>query len=345
MKLIRMTLALVVVSTFAGVAVVGQRTEPAATRMAAAAQKLLDSLTAEQKAKIQIDFASAERTNWHFVPLQDKDKKSLRKGLPLEEMTADQKQLAMALVAAGTSDKGHSQASTIMSLEAILKKQEGPKAANVRNPEWYFFTLFGAPGKTGQWGWRVEGHHLSINYTLDNNEVVTATPTFFGANPSTVKDGPKKGERILPEAEDYAREVFKSLSDEQRGIALQKKSFGEPKAQAVKSGIGAPVGVTAGKMTDKQRELLMKLVRSYANRLPAAVADAEMKQLQDAGVEKIHFAYTGGTEPGQGYTYRVQGPTFVIEFLNVQADSAGNANNHIHSCWRRIDGDFGLKAK
>jgi hypothetical protein len=341
MKPSRILLALALLLAVAGVAYVSQGTETPASQMADTANKLLASLTPEQKKKIQIDFDSAERTNWQFIPLQDKNKKPTRKGLPLQDMNAEQKKLALALVAAGLSDDGNKKAVTIMSLEAILKEQE-KNGANVRDPEWYFVSIFGTPGKTGKWGWRIEGHHLSVNFTLADNVVVSATPTFFGANPSTVKDGPKKGERILPEAEDYARELFKSLSDDQRKVALHDKKFDEPKAGSPKSGVGAPVGVPATKLTDKQREVLMKLIRSYADRLRPEVAAAELKALEAAGTDKIHFAYWGSTEPGQGYTYRVQGPSFVIEFLNVQADSAGNAANHIHSCWRKPDGDFGL---
>jgi hypothetical protein len=343
MKLSRILLALVMVLSLSGLAYVSQRTDPPAARMAAAAQKFLDSLTPEQKQKATFDFDNPERTNWEFVPMQDKDKRPTRKGLPLQDMTAPQKQLALALVAAGTSDTGNKAATTIMGLESILKVLEAKGGTMVRDPEWYFFTLFGTPGKTGKWGWRVEGHHLSINYTLDNNEVVTATPTFFGANPATIKDGPRKGDRTLAEAEDYAIALFKALTDEQKTVALQKKKFDEPKSKTAKSGIGAPVGVAAAKMDEKQRELLIKLVRSYATRLPEEVAAVELKAVQNAGFDKVHFAFSGGTEPGEGHTYRVQGPTFVIEFLNMQADSAGNPANHIHSCWRKIDGDFGIK--
>jgi hypothetical protein len=346
MKLSRIVLAVPLVCLLSGVAYVSQQTAAPGTKLAVAAQKLIDSLTPEQKKKALFAFDDKERTNWEFVPLQDKEKRPTRKGLPLQDMTPDQKALALALVEAGTSVSGNKQATTIMSLESILKAQEAKKPASVRDPEWYFFTIFGVPGKSGQWGWRVEGHHLSINYTLGNNEVVCATPTFFGANPSTYKDGPKKGDRVLPEVEDYARALFKSLDEKQRAEAMQKKNFGEPKSKSVRpENIGAPVGVPATKMTDKQRETLMKLVRAYADRLPPDVAALELKRVQDAGADKIHFAYSGATEPGQGYTYRIQGPSFVIEFLNVQADSAGNAANHIHSCWRRIDGDFGITAK
>jgi Protein of unknown function (DUF3500) len=345
MKLIRIALALALVGMLASVAYVSQRTDAPATRLAVAAQKFIDALTPEQKKQALFPFDNPERFNWDFVPLQDKDKRPTRKGLPLQDMNPEQKKLALALVEAGTSISGNKQATTIMSLEGILKVQEAKTGKIVRDPEWYFFTVFGTPGKSGQWGWRVEGHHLSINYTLDNNEVVSATPTFFGANPSTVKDGPKKGERILPEVEDYARELFKSLDDKQLADAFQKKNFGEPKSHTTSPGVGAAVGVPATKMTDKQREMLMKLVRAYADRLPPDVAGAELKRVQEAGTDKIHFAYSGATEPGKQYSYRIQGPSFVIEFLNVQADSANNPANHIHSCWRRIEGDFGIQAK
>src|SRR5262245_53248110 len=222
MKLSRMLLALVLVATLAGVAYVRQGSDPPATKMAAAAQKFVESLTPEQKKIALFDFDNAERTNWHFVPLQDKDKKPTRKGLRLQEMNAKQKELALALVAAGTSETGNKQATTIMSLESILKVLE-KNGANVRDPEWYFFTIFGTPGKTGKWGWRVEGHHLSINYTLEGSQVVTETPFFFGANPATVKSGPKQGMKVLGPAQELAARLFDSLDAAQKKVAEQAK--------------------------------------------------------------------------------------------------------------------------
>ena len=143
-------------------------------------------------------------------------------------MSADQKKAALALVKAGTSESGNMAATTIMSLEAILLEQEGPKSAMVRNPGWYFFTVFGTPSKTGKWGWRVEGHHLSMNFTMEGAQVVASTPCFFGANPAEVKAGPNKGKRILPQAEDFALNLYKSLDDDQKKVAHQAKHFGEP---------------------------------------------------------------------------------------------------------------------
>jgi Protein of unknown function (DUF3500) len=342
----RILLALALLASLAGVAFVAQRAEPPGVKMVAAAEGLVQSLTAEQKAKAIFPFDSKERTNWNFVPLQDKNRKPTRKGLPLEEMTAEQKKTALGLVRAGTSAAGAEKALTIMSLEAILRELEAPKGGTmVRNPQWYFFTVFGTPSKTGTWGWRVEGHHLSLNFVVDGGQVTAATPAFFGANPAAVQAGPRKGLRTLPEAEDLARSLFKALDADQKKVAYRDKPFPEPKQGKAEPEVGPPQGIASAKMTEDQRALLKKLVYSYAARMPAEVAEAELKRLRDAGVDKIHFAYTGGTEPGQGYTYRVQGPTFVIEFLNMQADSAGNPANHIHSVWRRIHGDFGLNGK
>ncbi|MBI3822389.1 MAG: DUF3500 domain-containing protein, partial [Planctomycetes bacterium] len=211
-----------------------------------------------------------------------------------------------------------------------------------RNPGWYFFTVFGTPSKTGKWGWRVEGHHLSMNFTMEGSTVISSTPCFFGANPAEVKGGPKKGKRILPEAEDYARDLFKSLDNDQKKAGHAGKHFGEPGALMKQPKVGDAVGLAGSKMKAEQKETLMKLLKSYTGRMAADVAAQEMKQVTDGGLDKVYFAFSGSAEPGQGYTYRVQGPTFLVEFLNVQADSGKNAANHIHSCWRRLSGDFGL---
>ncbi len=344
MKLSRLVLVLVLAGGLVGATIVGQQAEGPGLKMAAAGEKFVGSLGGEQKAKAVFPFGSKERVNWHFIPMQDQAKRPTRKGLPLQDMTADQKKAALALVAAGTSDSGYKKATTIMTLESILHDLE-KKGAMVRNPEWYFFTIFGAPSKTGKWGWRVEGHHLSLNFVVDHGQVTAATPAFFGANPATVKSGARKGLRTLPEAEDLARDLFKALDEDQKKVAYQKTEFPEIKQGGPDPDVGPPRGITAGRMTETQRTILNKLLHAYASRMPAAVGAAELKKVKEAGIDKIHFAYAGGTVPGKPHTYRVQGPTFVIEFLNVQSDSAGNPANHIHSVWRNMQGDFGVSLK
>ncbi len=325
MKLLRLGLIAVAVSALAAVALVAKQAPPAGAKMADAATKFLASLSPELKKKAAFAFDDPVREKWYFTPQQDKQRNPTRKGVRLEELNADQKMAALGLLRAGLSTRGFDE-------------------AMVRNPNWYFVSVFGEPSNTGKWGWRVEGHHLSVNLTLDKGEVVAAAPVVFGANPAEVKQGPRKGLRTLPETEDPAKALVASLTEEQKKVALQLKQHPEIKEGQPTAGVGAPAGLAAAKMTEEQKATLWKLLEGYANRMPADVAAAELQRVKDAGLDKVHFAYwVGEDKPGKPHTYRVQGPTFVIEFLNVQADSAGNPANHIHSGWRRLPIDFGLK--
>jgi hypothetical protein len=340
----RMLLAGAVLAGLAVVGAVSKEGEAAGERMVAAAEKLLDSLNPEQKAKAVLAFDDKERWNWNFVPLQEK-KKPLRKGLRMDQMSDEQRKTTLDLLRAGTSRSGYDKATTIMSLESILHDLE-KNGANVRDPSWYFVTLFGTPAKADRWGWRIEGHHLSLNFVVDKGKVAAATPAFFGANPARVTAGDKKGLRTLAEAEDLAQELFKSLDKEQQEAALQAKNFDEIEQGKPAPTVGKPVGLAAAKMTQKQRDVLRRLIAAYAERMPPEVAAAEMDEVNRAGLDAVHFAFAQDRDKaGRPWTYRVQGPTFVIEFLDVQPDSAGNPANHIHSAWRSMTGDFGIPAR
>lgn len=343
MKLLRILLAATVVAGLSVLAFVSQKADTPADRMVDAAEKFLSTLDDKQKAKATFDFDDKERTNWNFVPLQTMDKKSTRKGLPLEDMNAEQRKAALNLLRAGVSEAGYEAATTIMSLEAILRDLE-KAGAMVRNPDWYFVTIFGKPSKTAAWGWRLEGHHLSLNFTLDKGAVVSATPAFFGANPATVRAGEKKGLQTLAGAEKLALELFDSLSDEQKTKARQKERYPEIEQKVIYPGVGKPRGLAVADMTADQRGILTKLIEDYAGRMPREVAAVQRERLEKAGIDKIHFGISREDDkPGKPWTYRVQGPTFVIEFLNVQEDAAKNPANHIHSSWRDLDGDFGMR--
>ena len=332
----------VLMAGLAGAAYVARESEDPGLKMVLAAEKFVGSLGAKEKGKATFAFDSAERTRWFFTPQQARGK-ALRKGLPLVEMTDEQKKLARELVRAGTSKSGYTKATTIMSLESILADLEKKRGGRmVRDPQWYFFTVFGTPTKTGKWGWRVEGHHLSLNFVVERSKVVAATPAFFGANPAQLRSGPKKGFRTLPGSEDTARALFAALDREQRKAAHQKALFKEIPEGNARAKVGPPQGVPGSKMNDKQKKLLWQLIETYAQRLPPDVAARELATVKKGGLEKVYFKLGGDPTPGQRYTYRVQGPTFVIEFRNEQADSAGNPANHIHSVWRNLKGDFAL---
>jgi len=179
--------------------------------MTESAKAFLASLTSEQRAQATFAMQDDERFDWHFIPKP-------RKGLPLRDMTPTQKQLAHALLAAGLSQRGYIKATTIMSLDDILRVMENGKGPR-RDPEGYFFTIFGEPSETGTWGYRVEGHHISQNFTVSNGKVQDA-PSFFGSNPAEVLDGPRKGLRVLAREDDLGRELIQSLTPEQKKVAV-----------------------------------------------------------------------------------------------------------------------------
>lgn len=347
MKRVRIAAIAATVVIFTAVALIGQA-EPKTTggKMQLAADKFLGSLTPELKTKAAFDFNDKQRLAWYFTPQQDKDKKFTRKGARLEEMTPEQRVNAMALLKSGLSVSGYEQATTIVSMETLLADLEGPKGAMTRNQAWYFVSVFGEPSGTGKWGWRFEGHHLSVNYTLANGEVISATPLLFGANPAVVKGEQRNGLRALPDIENFARSLIKSLTAEQNKIAKQPtpKNYNELeiKEGQPKAGVGDPVGITADKLTAEQKETLNRLLLAYIDRMPEDLAKAELKRVKDTPPAKLYFEYTGSPVPGEPYTYRIYAPEFVVEFLNVQADSAKNPANHIHSAWRRIPIDFGV---
>ena len=181
-----------------------------AEEMAEAANNFLAALTPKQKAKAVFEFKDEQRFDWHFIP-------KARKGLPFKEMTSPQRLLAHALLSTGLSQRGYMKAATIMSLEQILYDLED-KAPH-RDADLYFVTLFGWPGKD-VWGWRVEGHHLSLNFTVEGDQILAVTPSFFGANPAKILTGPRKDLRVLGGEEDLARQLVRSLSADQRKVAL-----------------------------------------------------------------------------------------------------------------------------
>ncbi len=328
------------------------RAHDASAEMAASAKSFVATLSDEQKAKAVFAWDAAfdsglaaksppvatsnaalppsnERTNWHFIP-------RLRRGLPVKEMTQEQRLLAQALLATGLSNRGYTKAVSIMSLESVLAVLEaGKKGGAVRDPDNYYFSIFGTPG-TEPWAWRVEGHHLSLNFTAAGDAAPAMTPSFFGTNPGEVKDGARAGTRVLGKEEDLGRELVKSLDE-----AQQKKAI--ILAEAPKEIMDVPGrneskadGIAWGELKDAQRETLLKLVREYLFRNRPDVAAEELKKVQ-AKIDGLHFAWAGGLDRGQPHYYRVQDGNFVLEYDNTQNDA-----NHVHSVWRDFDHDFGV---
>ena len=300
-----------------------------AALMANAAEKFAASLSPEEQAKSMFAFETPGRTEWHFVP---KD----RSGLPIKLMSPRQRDLAHALLKTGLSLSGYAKATLIMKLESVLAEME--KDPVKRDPEKYWFSIYGTPSRSGTWGWKVEGHHISLNFTIVKGNLVASSPSFLGANPGEVRQGPLKGTRALGNEEDEGRRFLMALTTEQRAAAIFDSTAPPEIVTGPASKVDplAPVGVKAEALDAKAKKGLVVLLGLVAATLNPALAAERMGRVKMAGVEKLTFAWAGGVKRGDPHYYRITGPSFVMEYDNTQ-----NNANHVHTVWRDFDGDFG----
>ncbi len=299
-----------------------------AADMAESAYHFLRSLDSESQDQANLAFDDENRYDWHFIP-------RAREGIPYKSMTAAQSRLAHRLMNTALSQEGMSKALGVMYLDQILFEIEG---SSMRDSEMYYVTVFGDPAVDDNWGWRVEGHHLSVNVTIQDGEVISTSPTFMGANPARVLGGPHTDLQVLADEQDLARQLLHLFDDSQREIAVYADN--PPRdiqsRELRQADPGPPRGLAAREMTTAQANLLLQLVEEYAHRIRPELAEQELADVRDAGVDEIHFGWAGGSEPGEPHYYRIQGPTFLVEYDNRQ-----NNANHIHSVWRDLTGDFG----
>jgi hypothetical protein len=331
---LRLTVAATLVIASTGAAIIAS--QKTATTMQVAASRFLDSLSPEQRLKTGFAFDSDERLRWHFIP----NEMFPRKGLMIKEMNEAQRRLAHDLLRSGLSARGYLKVTSIIELEDILKAIEtGGKMA--RNKEEYLFSVFGTPAAKGRWGWRVEGHHVSLRFAIVDGAAsshVASSPMFLGSNPAEVQDGAKNGQRVLADEEDAARALVLALPAD-----LQKQAIVNPVAPGdiltMNKNDITPLpdqGVAYGAMGSQQQTLFMKLIEAYTSNMETDIAAERIAKIKAGGIDKVRFAWLGETDKGKKHYYSVQGPTFLIEYDNTQ-----NNGNHIHSVWRDFNGDFG----
>ena len=294
-----------------------------------AAQSFLAEMSSAERSSAVFNFESEERFNWHFVPKS-------RNGLAWGKMSAATQTRANALLKASLSESGWKKVSTIRSLEDVLRELEGGNPG--RDPNLYTFTVFGTPDQESAWGWRFEGHHLSLNWTMAGGKILATSPQFLGTNPGEVRKGPLKGTRGLAMEEDLGRELAKSLSAEQRQVAILANVAPSDiiTGNSRRAQIEGRKGIPFGALSAKQKGLLLSLIHEHASVQLPAVAKARVERVRGADMNKVVLAWMGGLEPGEGHYYRIQGDAFLIEYDNTQNDA-----NHVHTVWRDFEGDFG----
>ncbi len=304
-----------------------------AAAMTKAAKRFVESLSGDQRDKTVFEYMDGERIFWYYPPVN-------RHGLPLRDMDDDQRQLAYSLMETGLTAESFEKAKLIIEHESVLGplEKEAGVVSFVRDPDLYYWTMFGDPSADGEpWGWRVEGHHISLNFSLWGDEFISMTPFFFGANPAEVRKGPKKGLRILDEREDLAFELMNSLDKGQtsRATIYSEAPYDILTYNASRVSLPPEEGLPASKMNDTQKDILRSLVKVYIDQVPSDMAAQKWARLESEGFGGLHWAWGGPAQEGKEHYYRIHGGNFVVEFDNRQ-----NGANHIHSVWRDVENDF-----
>lgn len=299
----------------------------AATELATSATAFLELLEESQTSKATFPFESENRTDWHFFPKN-------RRGLSLRDLDETQTKLLWKFLEAALSESGIEKTRGVIEAERILWEQSN--RSDYRDPGKYHIVFFGNPTPEQTWGASFEGHHLSINLTVVDGKEVFVTPSFFGASPDRISEDnhPLEDEIVS------ALALLNSLDKKQLAIVRKDSRPTEIRTRALpKVEPMQPEGLPASEMTGEQQGLLMDLIKAYVGRYREAFAEDDLKKIEAAGIGNIHFFWLGGNAIGEPIYYRVQGPSFVMEYANFQ-----NGANHSHTVWRDFENDFGYDA-
>jgi hypothetical protein len=298
------------------------------------ANHFLSVLSPELKSQTQFSLEDKERLNMHFIPIT-------RKGPTFHDFGDEQKKAALDLLSTSLGQEGYRKSIEIMELEKVLiiieenrfKMQDGTR----RDPLNYHFCIFGDPSSTNIWGWRFEGHHLSLNFLSEEGNIVSSTPSFFGSNPGVVQIEEQKGREVLKSETELGFKLVNALSKEQQSTAI----FSETAPREIITGTDVkvkgidPKGICITELEDNQRKIFMDLLNIYIDNYELGFSKTLRAKIEKAGLEKLYFAWAGGLEHGTGHYYRIQGPMLLIEYDNTQ-----NNANHVHSVVRDLTNDF-----
>lgn len=291
--------------------------------------KILDDA---QKSKTLFPFEVEERMNWYYTPVK-------RKGLPLKEMSDKQQALTYELLKTTLSDQGFTKAQEIIWLENILRIVENrPENDTYRDPENYLLSFFGNPSEDDLWGWRFEGHHLSLNFSTLDNRVIGLTPTFMGSNPAEIQSGEHQGKKVLRQEMELANQLLSTFSAAQK----EKTVFSDKTFRDIVTTNQREVGkikfegISYQELKQDQQKILDELINVYFSNLEKPLADKLRNKMENNGKGGIHFAWAGSLKPNEAYYYRIHSEDVLIEFDNSQ-----NNANHVHTVVRDLENDWG----
>ncbi len=300
------------------------------------ANDFLNALTPELKSQALFSLTDSERMNMNYVPIE-------RKGPTFHDFNEKQKQAALNLLKASLSSQGYEKSREIMDLENILFMMENhttkkPEGKSYRDPLNYHLCIFGNPSPDDFWGWRFEGHHISLNFTSTNGKIVSSTPSFFGSNPGIVQIDEDKGKEVLKSETDLGFKLINSLTSGQQKVAIISDvapgdiiTGNKRKVENIETN-----GIQYSSLNADQKKIFMTLLEVYINNYEMNFAKTFMDKIKKAGIDNLYFAWSGALKPGIGNYYRIYGPVLLIEYDNTQ-----NHANHVHSVVRDLTNDYG----
>lgn len=296
----------------------------------------LNTLTPELTARTVFALSDSERFNMNYIPIQ-------RRGPTFHDFNDKQKAAALELLKASLSKEGYHKTTEIMELEKVLiiienNQQKMADGSPMRDPLNYHFCIFGKPSATGFWGWRFEGHHVSLNFTSTEGKIISSTPSFLGSNPGIVTIKEDRGKEVLKQETDLGFMLVNSLTEDQLKIAR----FADVAPGDIITGNKRKVeemelrGISYSKLTDDQKKIFMKLLNVYIDNYTERFSKTFRDKINKAGIDNLYFGWAGSLKPGIGQYYRIQGPVLLIEYDNTQ-----NNANHVHTVVRDLTSDYG----
>ena len=300
--------------------------------LAKKANIFLNTLSTELRTQAQFAFGDAERLNWNFVPIA-------RKGPSFRDFDEKQKNAAISLLRSSLSDQGYQKVNGIIELETVLKALEKRTPAdNYRDPLNYHISIFGEPSSSKEWGWRFEGHHISLNFSSLKGVLVSSTPSFLGSNPGIVPSGDKKGTEILKKEMELGFLLLNSLDEGQlkRTIFAEKAPSEIITGNSRKASLLSPSGIKFRELNAGQKKIFVQLLDVYIRNYASEFSEKFLSGIKKNGLDELHFSWAGSLKPGSGHYYRIQGRALLIEYDNTQ-----NNANHVHTVVRDLSNDFG----
>ncbi len=304
--------------------------------VSALADAFIETLSPELRAETIMSLDSEDRVHFHFVPKK-------RKGVTFKNLDTDQTDAAIALLKVSLSEQGYKKTKEITELENILivlenNKMRMPDGSPMRDALNYHFLIFRNKKDDTFWGWRFEGHHISLNFVAKENEILSSTPAFLGSNPAKVPSGPHQGKEVLKQESDFGFSLVNSLSEKQQRSAIVATEAPKDILSGTRTSVDPiePLGISYKDLSSAQKRALITLIEVYLGNYTKDFQTRFWKKIKSAGLEKLSFAWAGSLSPGKGHYYRIQNPVLLIEFDNTQ-----NNANHIHTVVRDLTNDFG----